>query len=136
MTILSVGARCNNFIGMALRHLCIVLSLFIVSGCAKSVTVSEVYNQQPVKASTCLVNVFSEQKPQLQFTELASINAHIQVNMFGASRKSMVAKAIKELKAKACELGGDAIIITDSIESSAAEFSHLRTWATVIKFNI
>ena len=44
-------------------------------------------------------------------------------------------EAFKELRIKTCELGGDAVIIYDSIETAVSEMTHVHVWATVIKYS-
>ena len=55
-------------------------------------------------------------------------------NLFFGGKVQLEDEAFKELKRKACSLGGDAVLIDDYIESSASEMTHVHVWATVVKF--
>ncbi len=56
-------------------------------------------------------------------------------NFFFGGKVQLEDEAFKELRIKACELGGDGVIIDDSIETSVSEMTHVHVWATVIKYS-
>lgn len=64
------------------------------------------------------------------YDKLGSLETHIKKNLFFGGRVSLE-DALSELKSKACKLGGNTLVIDDSIQSKAAEMSHLHVWATV-----
>jgi hypothetical protein len=64
---------------------------------------------------------------------VAQIESHIQRDIFLGGKVSLRDDAYKELRSKACQLGGDVVRIDDSLESSAAEMSHVHVWATVFR---
>lgn len=84
------------------------------------------------KTEDCNVQVFRDPKPQGPYEALGRIETHIQRNFFFGGGVQLE-EAYKELRAKACELGGDGVIVDHVIETRATENTHIHVWATVIK---
>ena len=78
---------------------------------------------------------YNDEKPNNPYEVIGKIESHIEKNLFFGGKAKLEDEAYKELRLKACGLGGDAVIIDDSIETSAAETSHVHVWATVIKLS-
>ena len=72
-------------------------------------------------------------RPSANYQAIAKVESHISKNMFFGGKASLTDDAYKELRAKACQLGGEAILIEDSIETGAAEMTHVHVWATVLR---
>ncbi len=64
---------------------------------------------------------------------LAKIEAHVQKNLFFGGRVALEDDAYPELRLKACQLGGDIVIVDDYLASTASEFSHVHVWASVLR---
>lgn len=116
------------------RRLSYCLSLpLVVSACTQvDTTVQKQGVSSQTRSEDCDVKIFRNDKPKEPYQSLGKIETHIQRNFFlgGGVR---LEEGYKELKTKACELGGDAILIDHVIESKAAENTHIHVWATVIK---
>ena len=67
------------------------------------------------------------------YEEVARIESHIKRNFFFGGRVTLLEDAYKELRAKACEVGGDQVRVDDFLESAAAEMTHVHVWATVFR---
>lgn len=65
--------------------------------------------------------------------EIARIESHVQRNFFFGGRVTLLQDAYNELRAKACEAGGDRVRVDDFVESAAAEMTHVHVWATVFR---
>ena len=111
----------------------LLISILLVS-CSTVTKVDNLNTGLKAKDSDCNIQFFDETKVNKKHIPLSKIEAHIQKNLFFGGRVSLNDEAFDELRKKACELGGDAVIIDDFIETSALEFSHIHVWATVIKF--
>jgi uncharacterized protein YbjQ (UPF0145 family) len=87
------------------------------------------------KPGNCEIQFYKDGKPKVEYESLGEIESHIKKNIFLGERAQLEDEAYKELRKKACKLGGDAVIIDDHMESTAAELTHVHVWATVIKFH-
>ena len=113
-----------------------ILSTVIVllSACATMTKVDNLNNNYQAKAKDCEIQFYKEAKPQKKFEVLGKIESHIKKNFFFGGKVQLEDEAFKELRSNACQLGGDAVIIDDSVQISAAEMTHVHVWATVIKY--
>ena len=109
------------------------LALLALSACSTTSTVSVIESKYAKNEAECQVTFFKKIKPEGEYRKLAEIESHVQRNMFFGGDAKLEDQAYAELKAKTCNLGGNAVIINDYIESRAAEFSHVHVWATTIK---
>jgi hypothetical protein len=106
---------------------------FGLSACATYTTVAVTNNtSQPVNA-VCDVQFFNHRKPDADYETIAKIESHIQKNMFFGRKANLEGDAYDELRIKSCAVGGNAVVIDDYVESSAAEFSHVHVWASAIR---
>lgn len=100
-------------------------------------TVTTVDRQGPAytaKPSACAVEVVDgRNRPASSYEALAKIESHIQRNIFFGGKVTLLEDAYKELRSKACQLGGDLVVVEDSLESGAAEYSDVHVWATVFR---
>ena len=88
----------------------------------------------PSKPENCEVAIFEKPaRPNANVEVLAKIESHIKRNFFLGGKVSVKEDAYKELRLRACQLGGDSLIIEDSVESAAAEMTHVHVWATVLR---
>ena len=117
----------------------ILLSLIIiivVSGCSTTTNVDRVNSAYQYKDKDCEIQFFKDDaKPQKNYETIGKIESHIEKNFFFGGKVQLEDEAFKELRIKACGLGGDAVIIDDCIETSVSEMSHVHVWATVIKYS-
>jgi hypothetical protein len=108
----------------------------IISACNSTVTnvkpSGTVYASKP---GNCEIVFYKNEKPAVTYERVGEIESHIKKNIFLGERAQLEDEAYKELRKKACKLGGDAVIIDDHMESTAAELTHVHVWATVIKLH-
>ncbi len=108
--------------------------LALLAACSTVTKVDRVGPDLPAQAGACRVEVVDAGNRAVAAWQLvARIESHIQRNIFFGGRVSLHDDAHKELRSKACLLGGDAVRIDDSLESGAAEMSHVHVWATVFR---
>ena len=122
-----------------MRHYCInlILSMAIIvlfSACATRIKVDKLTFENQPKVKDCEIQFFNDTQPQKNYDLIAKIELHIKKNIFFGGEVQLEDEIYKELRSKACELGGDAVIIDDHIEISASEMTHVHAWATVVKF--
>lgn len=118
---------CNWSMSLAL----IVLLL----ACATTTNVDILNSSYQTKDKDCEIQFYKDAKPQRNYETIGKIESHIKKNIFFGGKVELEDEAFQELRIKACELGGDAVIIDDSIESSGSEMTHVHVWATVIKYS-
>ncbi len=110
-----------------------ILFLAIIAGCSTTSKVTKFGSAEPISAERCEVQIAEKvTTPILPYEALGKIETHVKRNLFFGGRASL-GDAYDELRAKACQMGGNIVVIDDHIESSAAEFSHVHVWATVLK---
>jgi hypothetical protein len=113
----------------------ILTSILLFSGCATTTKVDSLKSDYQVKDKDCEIHFYKDDQPQKNYEVIGKIESHIGTNFFFGGKVELEDEAYKELRIKACSLGGDAVIIDDSIETSASEMTHVHVWATVIKFS-
>lgn len=109
-----------------------ILLLAIITGCSTTSKVTKLESADSISPDSCEVQIAEKPPPILPYETLGKIETHVQRNLFFGGRASLD-DAYDELRVKACQLGGNMVIINDHIESSASEFSHVHVWATVLK---
>jgi len=109
------------------------MPLILVSACGTTTKVNVINSNYKARDKNCEIQFFKDNKPQKKYDEIAKIESHIKRDVFLGGEVQLEDEAYKELRVKTCELGGDAVIIDDSITTSASEMSHIHVWATVIK---
>jgi len=110
------------------------MCLFLAS-CGTTTRVEKIgARAYPAKPAGCDIAIYKDEKLIKPFSVIGQIDAHIKKNIFWGGVVQLEDEGYKELKKKACQLGGDAVVIDDYMESSAAELTHVHIWATVIKF--
>jgi hypothetical protein len=117
------------------KLLMILTSLFLLTACATTTKVDNLDSAYNAKEKDCEIRFYNDEKPNNPYEVIGKIESHIEKNLFFGGKAKLEDEAYKELRLKACGLGGDAVIIDDSIETSAAETSHVHVWATVIKLS-
>ena len=115
-----------------LRKIFSVLLILFLGGCATVTKVDRVGTTLPALASKCQVDVIEKTALPLKYEMIGKIETHIQGNIFFGGVVRTNDEGYKELRAKACELGGNAVVIDDSMESSSAEMRHVHIWARVL----
>lgn len=86
------------------------------------------------KGSDCNIQFFNGTIVKKNYITLSKVESHIEKNLFFGGKVNLDDEAFDELRQRACELGGDGVVIDDYIETSALEFTHIHVWATIIKF--
>lgn len=109
--------------------------IFLLSACATITKVDNLNSVYQAKDKNCELQFYKDDKPQKNYETIAKIESHIKKNFFFGGKVQLEDEAFKELRIKACSLGGDAVIIDDSIETSVSEMTHVHVWATVIKYS-
>ena len=117
------------------RFACICVVLVAVAelaGCATSTRVDPLAPNLAARTGRCDVNVIDRGGVvPLGHAAIARIESHIERNFFFGGRVTLLDEAYKELRVKACEIGGDQVRVDDFMESAAAEMTHVHVWATV-----
>jgi hypothetical protein len=116
---------------------CIGVALVIVAqlvGCATSTVVTPAISSVAASPGSCHASVIDRGGAvPAGYQEIAKIESHIKRNFFFGGRVTLLEDAYKELRAKACEVGGDQVRVDDFVESAAAEMTHVHVWATVFR---
>lgn len=116
---------------------CIGVALIIVAqlaGCATSTVVTPSTPHLAARSGSCHANVIDRGGAvPVGYQEVAKIESHIKRNLFFGGRVTLLDEAYKELRVKACEVGGDQVRVDDFVESAAAEMTHVHVWATVFR---
>lgn len=111
----------------------ILLIVIILSGCATTTKVEKTNFPSQPKEQDCEIVFYKDSKPSEPYITVGKVESHIKKNLFFGGAVQLEDEAYTELRIKACDLGGDFVIIDDYIETSAAEMSHVHVWATVLK---
>jgi hypothetical protein len=110
------------------------LLVLVLSGCSSNIKVNQLDASYPANPENCEIQFYLKTMPTEQACgSLAKIEAHVQKNLFFGGRTDLEDDAYPELRAKACQLGGDVVVIDDHVTSTASEFSHLHVWASVLR---
>jgi len=111
-----------------------LIGLVFLTSCSTVTNVESPNTGIEPKKSNCQVQFYNGIAVKENYIKLSKVESHIEKNFFFGGKANLEDEAFSELREKACELGGDAVIIDNFIESSALEFSHVHVWATIIKF--
>lgn len=109
--------------------------IVLLSACATTTKVDNLNFAYQSKNKDCEIQFFKDDQPKKNYEAIGKIELHIKKNVFFGGIVQLEDEAFKELRIKACSLGGDAVIIDDSIETSVSEMTHVHVWATVIKYS-
>jgi len=112
---------------------CFLFVCFASSGCAttKVERLGAVYTPKP---SNCEIAFYKRTGPEREFEVIGKIESHIKRDFFLGGVAGLEDEGYKELRKKACGLGGDAVVIDDHVETWSGEMTYLHVWATVVKF--
>lgn len=110
---------------------CVVL----LASCATTTRVDALNSTYPARESDCEITFFKDAKPTIPYEIIGKIESHIAKNAFFGGKAQLENEGYKELRQKACGMGGEAVIIDDLIETSATEMTHVHVWATVVRFS-
>ena len=119
---------------IVMRQILMLLSVVILSACATTTKVDKIGTGINSRGSDCNIEFFKDSKPAKSFKVIGKIESHIKKNFFLGGKVTMEDDVYKELRQKACSLGGEAVIIDDYMENSVAEMTHTHVWATVITY--
>ena len=113
----------------------LVLGALLLASCATTSTVERQGSKHAAKESDCEIAFFDkvDVKPTVPYETIGKVESHIAKNFFFGGRAQLEDEGHRELRAKACEIGGDGVIVEDVLQTSAAEMTHLHIWATVIR---
>ncbi len=86
--------------------------------------------------SNCKVDIYADksQKPQRPYRVITQAESSIRQNVFFGGKATLDNEAFAELRKQACKVGADAVVISDYIESSATEMSHIYVWADLVRY--
>ncbi|MFZ6656894.1 hypothetical protein [Undibacterium sp. TJN19] len=115
-----------------LRTFFVFFLIFQLSGCATVSKVETVGDIQPVLADKCQIEIIDKSALPIGSKIIGNIETHIKGNIFFGGVVRTNDEGYKELRIKSCALGGNAVVIDDVIESSAAEMRHIHIWARVL----
>ena len=110
------------------------LSVIILSACATTTKVDKIGPTLDSRENNCKIEFYKDNKPSKAYKVVGKIESHINRNIFFGGGVNLEDNAYKELRQKACNIGGEGVIIDDYMESSAFEMTHVHVWATVIKY--
>lgn len=116
------------------KLLMFLTSILLLTACATTTNVDNLDSTYKAKEKDCELKFYQDEKPNNPYKIIGKIESHIKKNFFFGGKVQLEDEAYKELRLKACGLGGDAVIIDDSIETSVSEMTHVHVWATVIKY--
>lgn len=106
----------------------------VLAACGTTTTVTPIGPARAPKHESCEVEIAKTSQELPPNRELlAKIESHIQRNIFFGGKVTLIDDAYKELRLKACLLGGDTVLVDDYLESDAAEMTHLHVWASVFR---
>lgn len=113
-----------------------LLSVVVLSSCSSNTKIEQIDYSYPASSRGCEVEFFQRAVPPSKpYKTVAKIETHVQKNFFFGGKVDLENDAYPELKLKACDLGGNAIVVENVVESKAAEFSHVHVWASVIRIS-
>ena len=118
----------------AVKFMFFLFMSVLLASCATTTTVDNLGGNYKSKEKKCEIKFYKDTKPSEAYETIGKIESHIKKNFFFGGKVQLEDEAFKELRKQACNLGGDAVLIDDYIESSASEMSHVHVWATVVKF--
>ena len=90
--------------------------IVLLSACATTTKIDKLNFDYQSKDKGCEIQFFKDAQPQKNYETIGKIESHIKKNFFFGGKVQLEDEAFKELRIKACGLGGDAVIINDSIE--------------------
>lgn len=105
----------------------------LIVGCSTVTQVNRVGSSLPSYDQDCKVEVFNKSLMPPKYETIGKIETHIQRNIFFGGETHTNDDGTKELRRKVCALGGNGVVIDDSIETSAAEMRHVHIWARALK---
>ena len=118
----------------AIKLIGVSLSMLALSNCSTVTKVDQLGSKYPASPEGCAMAMFQKTAPPTgPYETLGKIESHLKRNIFFGAKTQLEADALTELHFKACDLGGNAVLIDDSVESSAAEMNYVHLWATVLK---
>ena len=115
-----------------LRTYFVFILLIQLIGCATISKVETVGDSQPALADKCQIEIIDKSALPIGSKIIGNIETHIKGNIFFGGVVRTNDEGYKELRTKACALGGNAVVIDDLIESSAAEMRHIHIWARAL----
>ena len=111
-----------------------LLSILALSSCSTTTKVDQFGSSYPANPENCEIKFFKKIKPPTEpYEQIGKIETHLQKNFFFGGNVHLEDDVFRELRLKACHLGGNAVIIDNQVESSAAEMSHVHVWARVLR---
>lgn len=107
----------------------------LLCACATDTTFDRAVTPVPT-GSDCRVDLYADKniKPSRPYVLVTKAQSHIQRNIFFGGKASPD-DAYTELRKQACSLKADAVIVDDYVASTAAEFSHIYVWASLVRYN-
>jgi hypothetical protein len=110
-----------------------LIAVLALCGCGTATKVERIGPERGAGPRNCQVVVLERSaSPNPSSEAIGKVESHIQRNFFLGGKVSPE-DVYKELRAKACELGGDLVHVDDWLESAAAEMTHVHVWATVYR---
>ena len=114
------------------RRWAVLMCVALLASCATTTKV-DTLAERAARESDCEITFFKDAKPSAPFEVLGKIESHIAQNFFFGGKARLEDEGYKELRAKACGIGGNAVVIDDHLQTSVSEMTHVHVWATVIK---
>jgi hypothetical protein len=90
-------------------------------------------SQHEAKPASCEIQVFTDSKPDREYVELGIVNYHDERHRLN-DKALKLEIALPKMKARACKVGGDAVIDVKVTEIRRLEFAMFNVRATVVRF--
>jgi len=116
-------------------YICLVLFSSTQAYAKEKITVipKKGVGQYQPKRESCEIQVFTDSKPDQEYVELAVINYHNERHRLNSGSLKLEV-AMPKIKARACKIGGDALIGITVTEVRRLEFAMFNVSATVVRF--
>ena len=117
-----------------MRVLATCAVVFTIAGCGTTVRVESTGVSYPANPVNCEIALFRKDVPPTEpYETLGKIEAHVARNVFLGGMPLVEAETHRELREQACQLGANAVVIDESVESSVIEMRHIHVWARALR---
>jgi hypothetical protein len=116
-------------------YICLVLFSPAQANAKEKITVipKKGVGEYQSKPESCEIKVFNDTKPDREYVEIAVINYHSERHRLNSGSLKLEV-AMPKIKARACKIGGDALIGITVTEVRRLEFAMFNVRATVVRF--
>lgn len=108
--------------------------LLFLTGCTTmdaNIKIVDSFSKRAPKNPGCDLKLFIKEKPPIDYDVIAEVDGHMKRSMF-LGGVTLEDQGFSEIRKAACKLGADAFIVTDFIQLSVSEDSHIHVWGQAI----